>query len=175
MSTGTCHRELSWERVHSAQPLRLCKTACDACRTDPEASGVGLSPRARPTKDNEGTSPSLTPHHSARGTGECRGRFRANRLEVWNAERPTPTSWVDTGPSGDPPQNSHRPLLTNGLLTTRHGNQKGQNSIRSDACSPSLLLKSYPPFLADGLFSAALPELPCGVVSKQPSSLFSLR
>lgn len=63
----------------------------------------------------------------------------------------TPTSWLDTGPSGDPPQNSHRPEVTNGLLTTRHSDQKGENSVRPHACSPSPTLKESP----------ALP--PCGL------------
>lgn len=79
--------------------------------------------------------------------------------------------------TGTPPQNIHRPEVTNGLLITRHKYQKGGRFHTSPHCLIFLLYKqrrTLPPCRQPGLCCPALCSLP-GIFSKLLSPLFCLR
>lgn len=68
---------------------------------------------------------------------EAAFRQQAWAVETWVGSKGSqrPPGWMHTAPVRDPPQNIHRPPLTNGLLNTGHRYQKKEKFIRSHTAS----------------------------------------
>lgn len=98
----------------------------------------------------------------------CRCHFWARGLNDRNLHRaPNHAGWIQTGPSGDRPQDTHKPKLTNGLLTP---GPKKEDSICSHTSSPSPL--KYSP---DPLPRTTLPLLCCPALGSLALSSINLQ
>ena len=117
--------------------------------------------------------------HLSAGNGEAAFRQRAWAVEKQVSEKGPQggPDWMHTGSRGDPPQNIHRPQLTDGLLNWAPVWKKG-NSIPSHTSSPSS--PTYSNLPPSHLLLAVSPLLswllfPCCVFNKLQSPLFCLR